>query len=426
MKQTALLRKVSLIGATAACIGALTFALVGCGSTNYGYTGGVAATVNGTEIQEDTITKYIQDFRNSSNLTSDQDWANWMKQNSMDPETVRSQVIDYYTDIELKKQACDEKGITIDESKVDEQINKIKANYKSDDEWKQALQSGGVTEEQYRESIEQNLRDQALMQNVAGDAATVDDSQVLDMMNTYYTMFDGAKRSSHILFSSDDQDTAQQVLDQINAGTLDFADAAKQYSTDTGSKDNGGDVGWDVTNTFVQPYTDALANLSEGQVSGLVTSDYGIHIIKCTQEFHCDGKATSLDQYPSEFVDYISNILKQQNQSQAYNDWFNSYKEQADIQINDMPDNIPYNLDMTQYEDNNDQNGDGSGDQGADQSADQNADQSADQGQADNSANQGADQSSNGSDASADAADTANAAAQGSDTSGDQGQSNNQ
>ena len=148
MKQTALLRKVSLIGATAACIGALTFALVGCGSTNYGYTGGVAATVNGAEIQEDTITKYIQDFRNSSNLTSDQDWANWMKQNSMDPETVRSQVIDYYTDIELKKQACDEKGITIDESKVDEQINKIKANYKSDDEWKQALQSGGVTEEQ--------------------------------------------------------------------------------------------------------------------------------------------------------------------------------------------------------------------------------------------------------------------------------------
>ena len=118
MKHKALLRKVSIIGVSAACC----FALVGCGGTNYGYTGGVAATVNGSEIEEDTITKYIQDFRTSSDLTSDQDWANWMNENSLDPSTVRSQVIDYYTEVELKKQACDEKGISVDQSEVDEHI----------------------------------------------------------------------------------------------------------------------------------------------------------------------------------------------------------------------------------------------------------------------------------------------------------------
>lgn len=346
MKHKALLRKVSIIGVSAACC----FALVGCGGTNYGYTGGVAATVNGSEIEEDTITKYIQDFRTSSELTTDQDWANWMNENSLDPETVRSQVIDYYTEVELKKQACDEKGITVDESQINEQLDTMKANYASDEEWQTALSSAGITEEQYRESIEDGLRDEALMNNVAGESATAEDSQVLEMLNTYYTMFDGAKRSSHILFSSDDEATAQQVLDQINAGTLDFAEAAKQYSTDTASAENGGDVGWDAINTFVESYTTALDGLSKGQVSGLVTSDYGIHIIMCTDEFSCDGTATSLDAYPSEFVDYISNIVKSQNQSTAYNDWFTSYKEQADIQINDMPEDVPYNLDMTQYE----------------------------------------------------------------------------
>ena len=346
MKHKALLRKVSIIGVSAACC----FALVGCGGTNYGYTGGVAATVNGSEIEEDTITKYIQDFRTSSELTTDQDWANWMNENSLDPETVRSQVIDYYTEVELKKQACDEKGITVDESQVNEQIDTMKANYASDEEWQTALSSAGITEEQYRESIEDGLRDEALMNTIAGDSATAEDSQVLEMLNTYYTMFDGAKRSSHILFSSDDEATAQQVLDQINAGTLDFAEAAKQYSTDTASAENGGDVGWDAINTFVESYTTALDGLSKGQVSGLVTSDYGIHIIMCTDEFSCDGTATSLDAYPSEFVDYISNIVKSQNQSTAYNDWFTSYKEQADIRINDMPEDVPYNLDMTQYE----------------------------------------------------------------------------
>lgn len=377
MKHKALLRKVSIIGVSAACC----FALIGCGGTNYGYTGGVAATVNGSEIEEDTITKYIQDFRTSSDLTSDQDWANWMNENSLDPSTVRNQVIDCYTEVELKKQACDEKGITIDESQVDDKVNSMKANYSSDEEWENALNSAGINEDSYRQAIEEGLRDEALMNNVAGDSADPDDAQVLEMLNTYYTMFDGAKRSSHILFSSDDEATAQQVLDQINAGTLDFADAAKQYSTDTASAENGGDVGWDAINTFVDAYTSALDGLSKGQVSGLVTSDYGIHIIKCTDEFHCDGTATSLDQYPSEFVDYISNIVKSQNQSTAYNDWFNSYKEQADIQINDMPADVPYNLDMTQYESSDDNSGgttDGTDDQSGDGSADNTSSDSGD------------------------------------------------
>lgn len=161
------------------------------------------------------------------------------------------------------------------------------------------------------------------------------------------------------------------MLDQINSGQLDFAEAAKQYSTDTASAQNGGDVGWDAINTFVEPYTTALDGLSKGQVSGLVTSDYGIHIIKCTDEFSCDGKATSLDAYPQEFVDYISNIVKNQNQSSAYNDWFTTYKEQADIQINDMPEDVPYNLDMSQYQ--TDQSSD-------DQSTDSTTDGSTDAG----------------------------------------------
>lgn len=372
MKHGALLRKISVVGVSAACC----IALVGCGGTNYGYTGGVAATVNGAEIQEDTITKYIQDFRTSSDLTSDDDWGNWMKENSFDPATVRDQVIDYYVENELKKQACDEKGITVERSQVDDEINNMKANYDSDDAWKQALSSAGLTEDQYRESVEAGLLDKALEDAVAGDAATADDSKVLDMLNTYYTMFNGAKKSSHILFASGDTEKAQEVLDQINAGTLDFAEAAKQYSTDTASAADGGNVGWDAINSFVTDYTDALDGLSVGQVSGLVTSNYGIHIIKCTDEFTCDGKATSLSAYPQEFVDYISNIVKDQSKSTAYSNWFNDYKAQADIQNNDMPENVPYNLDMTKY-DNSDSSSDNSDGSSNGASADTNADASA-------------------------------------------------
>lgn len=391
MKHGALLRKISVVGVSAACC----IALVGCGGTNYGYTGGVAATVNGAEIQEDTITKYIQDFRTSSDLTSDDDWGNWMKENSFDPATVRDQVIDYYVENELKKQACDEKGITVEQSQVDDEINNMKANYDSDDAWKQALSSAGLTEDQYRESVEAGLLDKALEDAVAGDAATADDSKVLEMLNTYYTMFNGAKKSSHILFASSDTEKAQEVLDQINAGTLDFAEAAKQYSTDTASAADGGNVGWDAINSFVTDYTDALDGLSVGQVSGLVTSDYGIHIIKCTDEFTCDGKATSLSAYPQEFVDYISNIVKDQNKSTAYSDWFNNYKAQADIQNNDMPESVPYNLDMTKY-DNSDSSSDNSDDSNNGASAGTNADASVTEGSSESSNEQSSDSENSG------------------------------
>lgn len=391
MKHGALLRKISVVGVSAACC----IALVGCGGTNYGYTGGVAATVNGAEIQEDTITKYIQDFRTSSDLTSDDDWGNWMKENSFDPATVRDQVIDYYVENELKKQACDEKGITVEQSQVDDEINNMKANYDSDDAWKQALSSAGLTEDQYRESVEAGLLDKALEDAVAGDAATADDSKVLDMLNTYYTMFNGAKKSSHILFASGDTEKAQEVLDQINAGTLDFAEAAKQYSTDTASAADGGNVGWDAINSFVTDYTDALDGLSVGQVSGLVTSDYGIHIIKCTDEFTCDGKATSLSAYPQEFIDYISNIVKDQSKSTAYSNWFNDYKAQVDIQNNDMPENVPYNLDMTKY-DNSDSSSDNSDGSSNGASADTNADASATEGSSESSNEQSSDSENSG------------------------------
>lgn len=395
MKHSALLRKVSIVGVTAAC----AFALAGCDGSNYGYTGGVAATVNGTEIQEDTITKYIQDFRTSSDLTSDDDWGNWMSENSFDPSTVRSQVIDYYVEDELVKQACEEKGITVEDSEIDEKLQSMKSNYDDDEAWQQALSTAGMTEDQYRESIAKGLREEKLQDAVAGDDAAASDKDVLNMLNTYYTMFDGAKKSSHILFSSDDEDTAKEVLEKINNGELDFAEAAKQYSTDTASKEDGGNVGWDAINSFVSEYTDALDDLKKGEVSGLVTSDYGIHIIKCTDTFSCDGKAKKLSDYPDEFVEYIRNIVEDQNKSDAYDKWYDEYKEQADIQTNDMPENVPYNLDMTQY--NSDDSSDDSSsddsssdDSSSDESSDESSESSDDSSSDESSDSSGEDSSS--------------------------------
>ena len=347
MKNKKFLRVLVALGLVGACCLALT----GCSTSDYGYTGGVAATVNDVEIEEDTITKYIQDFRTTSEIDNDDDWASWMSENSMDPETVREQVIDFYVDLELKRQAAEEYDITVEDSEIDEYVENMKEYYESDEDWEEALTSAGLTEDQYRESIESGLYDEALTEEVAGDAATSTDDEVLEMLASYYSMFDGAKKSSHILFAADDEETAQEVLDKINSGELEFDEAAEEYSTDTSSAEDGGNVGWDCINTFVDEYTEALDDLSKGEVSELVESDYGIHIIKCTDTYSTDGSEESLDEWPDEFVEYITSIVESDNQSTAYDEWLEEYEEQADIVINDMPEEVPYNLDMSSYED---------------------------------------------------------------------------
>lgn len=348
------LSKVSFFALALICC----ISLAGCGS-KYGYTGGTAATVNGTPIDEDTVTKYIEDFRTSSDLSSDEAWASWLKESSQDPASIRSQVIDYYVQQELIRQASQENEVVVEQSAIDEQVDAMKKNYSNDQAWQDALAQSGVTEDQYRESIEIGLTSRALMDKVVTEVDTSDDAGLLEFMNTYKDMINGSKRSSHILFNADDQATAEEVVTKLTSGEMDFATAAQQYSTDTGSAQNGGDVGWNTINNYVEEYSAALDSIDKGQIT-LTASDYGIHIILCTDVLNIEGEPTSLSAYPSEIVDYMRTIYGSQKKSEDFQEWLNHYKEESDIVINDMPSNVPYNVDLSQFNSDSQDNGEGS------------------------------------------------------------------
>ena len=103
----------------------------------------------------------------------------------------------------------------------------------------------------------------------------------------------------------------------------------------------------DKLTTFVEEYQTALDGLEKDQVSGLVTTNYGIHIIKCTDVFTAPEEVTSMDQIPVEFTDSIKKSIESSSRSQAYSDWYAGYKESAEIVINDMPADVSYNVDTT-------------------------------------------------------------------------------
>ena len=100
------------------------------------------------------------------------------------------------------------------------------------------------------------------------------------------------RRASHILInaaaSASDADKqkarekAQSVLDAIKKNPASFADAAKKNSQDPGSAVKGGDLGFFGHGAMVKPFEDAAYALKKGEISGLVQSDFGFHIIQLT------------------------------------------------------------------------------------------------------------------------------------------------
>jgi peptidyl-prolyl cis-trans isomerase C len=82
--------------------------------------------------------------------------------------------------------------------------------------------------------------------------------------------------ASHILVATAEE--AQAVIDRLNAGE-DFADLARELSTDPGSGTNGGQLGWFGPGAMVAPFEEAVASLAAGEISGIVETQFGFHVL---------------------------------------------------------------------------------------------------------------------------------------------------
>ena len=335
--------------AAAACTVALSASLL-CGLTACSGES-VAATVGTKKISEQTITDYITNYRTSQGLDDDSNFAMVLSMYGMTPESFRENIIDMFVNRELVLLAAQEKGMSIDSATIDEYVDQMKSNYSDDAAWQTALTNAGLTEEEYRENIEYALLNKQLSASFAvSDDPT--DEQVFAVAQDNLKYFEKAKRSSHILFDASDEETAKEVLEKINNGTLDFADAASQYSKDSSSAANGGDVGWDLLTSFVSEYQTALDGLELGQVSELVKSQFGYHIIKCTEVMPAADSVKSLSDLPEAFQTYFKQLATTTSSSStststAFSVWLNGYRTTVDVKINDMPKGLPYDVDMT-------------------------------------------------------------------------------
>jgi parvulin-like peptidyl-prolyl isomerase len=130
-------------------------------------------------------------------------------------------------------------------------------------------------------------------------------------------------RAMHILLETEAD--ALAVLADLEGGA-DFAELARERSTGP-TAPSGGDLGWFVRGQMVQPFEDAAFALEEREISGVVETEFGFHVIQVTG--HRDAVRPTLE----EIVDQVRADAANVQADAAFRDWFQGVFDDAEIEI---------------------------------------------------------------------------------------------
>lgn len=137
-----------------------------------------------------------------------------------------------------------------------------------------------------------NINYVVLDRNVIADEIEVDEAEIRAQYEAQRADFEGSseKRASHILFEvggSMDEAAAMELAATARQRLLDgedFGAVALEMSSDTVSAEEGGDIGYTDGSAFPQPIEDALETLALNEISEPVVTEFGVHVVKLTED----------------------------------------------------------------------------------------------------------------------------------------------
>lgn len=211
----------------------------------------------------------------------------------------------------------------------------------------EASRAGIVDSPQVRASIARATREIVVRAYIDGEmakaAASLPDLTELAreryMANQKTYLVPAAIRVSHILFSVNEEEDdkrdavvkakGEQVLDELRKGA-DFSELAKAHSDDPGSKRTGGELrGWSEKGKFVPPFEAAAYALKPGELSELVRSRYGYHIIKLIE------KREARQQSFEEVKEQLVTALRNEQLGRKRAEWLKPFEGNKPIELDD-------------------------------------------------------------------------------------------
>ncbi|HET9097525.1 MAG TPA: peptidylprolyl isomerase [Candidatus Baltobacteraceae bacterium] len=207
------------------------------------------------------------------------------------------------------------------------EISKVEDQYKAQypgDQWNELLKARSLTEQ----DVQDLIRRQLIIDKAVGGNIQISEKQIKDYFDKNHAQFDkpAEARARHILVP--DLKTAEKVEADLKSGK-DFAAEAKQYSTDPGSRDKGGELGFFRKGAMVPSFDAYAFSAPIGKISQPIKSAFGYHIIQ-VEERKPAQKATLASTH-----DQIAQMLRQQQESPLLQPFYQQLQSNAKIQIND-------------------------------------------------------------------------------------------
>jgi len=304
-------------------ISIFTLLFTGCNKT--------LARVDGIEIKQNEVDVYMNFIMNQN-----EDLA--LTESEEDLNVLEVNIIDSLIVIKLLERYAEENNITVSSQEVTEQVESVISSYASEEDFNNDLKSQGIDRNFLEGEFESKLLRTKIFNEVTANI-TVTDQEVRQYYNENKEesfLVPTRVKASHILAvfpwvedgseeteegRDEAMDKIEMVEDKLENGE-DFKELARQYSDDQATAENGGDLGYISRGQMVEEFDKALFSLDEGEVSGIVETVYGFHIIKVIdhqeeyyqdfEEIEEDLKAYLLDSYKlDEWEVFIYSLIEE-------------------------------------------------------------------------------------------------------------------
>lgn len=288
------------------------------------------ALVNGTVITEGEYLRELDRYSERIESTGS-------SLDEMDMSEVKKVVIENIIGMILMYQKSREEGITLEKDAVDNEFEKIKAQYSDEKSFKEFLEQNNVSEEIIRIQIVRGMTIQKFLKQQFIDTTTIDDTEVKSFYDNNPNQFKRpeAVNVSHIIIKVDPEadkdqrktakDTLEKIAGQIKSGE-DFSALAKEYSQGP-SSENGGHLGFIQRGQTLKQFEEAAFALEPGNVSDIVETEAGYHLIKVTDRQR-EG-SFSFD----EVKDSLKSFLKERKILDSISKYVSKLRAEADVKI---------------------------------------------------------------------------------------------
>jgi len=218
------------------------------------------------------------------------------------------------------QQEAKARSVTVADDEVDERLKRMQSQFPNEEDFRKALEARGMSLERLRADARADLTISTMLESEVATAAAVTDEEVRAFYEKNPEKFQKgeAVRASHILILADekaDEATKKKARAQIDAilkrarAGEDFATLAQAHSQD-GSAAQGGDLDFFTRGRMVPPFEQAAFGLKTGEISDVVTTQFGYHIIKATDRRGAE--AVPLERVSPQVKQLLTNQKKQE------------------------------------------------------------------------------------------------------------------